>query len=62
METVFRSKGYRNGILEFKYVALYFASAGGDTIGTDTESTVLTAVPLKHVLQEKTAILKTLVF
>ena len=32
---MFRSKGYRNGILEFKYVAFYFASVGGDTIGTE---------------------------
>jgi len=35
METVFRSKGYRNGILEFKYVAFYFASVGGDKIGNE---------------------------
>jgi hypothetical protein len=32
METLFRSEGYRNGILEFKNV-FYFASVGGDTIG-----------------------------
>jgi hypothetical protein len=35
METVFHSKGYKNGILEFKYVAFHFASVVGDTIGTE---------------------------
>jgi len=35
METVFHSKGYRKGILEFKYVAFYFASVGGDKIGNE---------------------------
>jgi len=34
IEAVFRSKIYRNGILELKNVAFHFASVGGDTIGT----------------------------
>jgi hypothetical protein len=34
-ETAYPSKGYRKEILEFKYVAFYFASVGDDTIGTE---------------------------
>jgi hypothetical protein len=63
METVFLGKGYGNGILELKYIAFYFASvAMTHSELSDIESIVLTAVSLKHVLQEKTAVLKTLVF